>query len=244
MTPKFTHWMKTALEVLFPPICAGCQKILLSGNGNGGVCSACLATFIIPEAFTCPICRGRIPRLQQGLPFVGSLCHQKAQYILLACSNYEQPVAQNLIRQLKFERRASLADALGEIATLALGNTSSSADLLVPTPLSSQRLRERGFNQAELIASEISRRTGIVCDASSLKRNKHTDPQTHLKTWEERRNNLKNVFEVTEPKLLSGKNIILIDDVWTSGATMNDAARALREAGAKRIIGLALSRAH
>ncbi len=239
---NFTHWKETFLDALFPPICGFCRRYLPEHRG-GGICDQCLASFPLPDAFTCPQCRGRIPFGNNKLPAVATLCHPGAGYLLLACSFYDHPVAQSLIQQLKFERRTAIANALGEVAVRALTAASIGHNsLLVPIPLSPRRLRERGFNQAALIAKAITLQGAAPYSEQILRRVKSTVAQTGLKDWRQRADNLTQAFQVMDDSTLPGQLLVLVDDVWTSGATMNDAVRALREKGAGRIIGLVLSR--
>ena len=113
---------------------------------------------------------------------------------------------------------------------------------LIPMPLHSSREKERGFNQSELLAEIISKTFNLPLEKNILIRAKNTRAQAELTDWEERQANLQNAFTVANPENLKGKNIILVDDVYTSGATMSAAAETLRASGAKKIIGLVLAK--
>jgi len=113
---------------------------------------------------------------------------------------------------------------------------------LVPLPLHPSREKERGFNQSELLAEIISKTFNLPLEKNILIRAKNTRAQAELTDWEERQANLQNAFTVADPENLKGKNIILVDDVYTSGATMSAAAETLHKAGAKKIIGLVLAK--
>jgi len=117
------------------------------------------------------------------------------------------------------------------------------ADILIPIPLSKQRKLERGFNQAEVIAAAVSRSTTIRTDAASLVRKVHTP--IHRVGMDEKARDLsvRNAFAVVRPKLISGKNIILVDDVLTSGATVSHCTKLLKKHGAQRVTVFTLARA-
>ena len=116
-------------------------------------------------------------------------------------------------------------------------------DLIVPIPLSTLRRLERGFNQAESIATAFSRSTGIPVDAHSLTRKQHTPIHRIGMDQKARELTVKNAFEVVRPKLIGGKNILLIDDVLTSGATASSCAKILKKNGAVKINIFTLARA-
>ena len=116
------------------------------------------------------------------------------------------------------------------------------ADLIIPVPLHPKRLRWRGFNQSVLLARQVSREYAIPLDPFVVYRNKETPPQTQL-TEDERRKNVRGAFSLNDQKSVKGKRILLIDDVYTSGATVNECSRALKRGGAKEVYVLTLARA-
>ncbi len=158
-----------------------------------------------------------------------------------------------LILQLKFQHRERLAKKLGEL--LASVWLSSAAlrqvdmPVVVPVPLHRSRERERGFNQAELLAQELScrlrkewRGQGPRVEAQSLYRTRATAPQTGL-SLPARRENVRGVFSVASTEPIRGRAVVLVDDVMTTGATLSACATALKRAGALRVIALTLARA-
>ena len=192
-------------------------------------------------AFTCPVCRARLPIRAFGAP--ADRCHPDADYLLLAASSYNNPALRALIWQLKFKRRTSAADMLAKLLQKVLQTASVHLRdyICIPLPLHPGRQRSRGFNQAEMISNRIL--VGITVSHPILVRTRRTKPQTQTADRAERKKNLKNCFAVARPEAVAGKNILLIDDVWTSGATMNEASRVLKLAGARRIIGLVVAKA-
>ena len=116
-----------------------------------------------------------------------------------------------------------------------------SAEVLVPVPLHSKRLRERGYNQSALLATELGKLTGLPMVEDCLIRQVHNPPQARTATVEERQSNVADAF-VCRDDSLRDKQVIIIDDVSTSGATLNDCARALKAAGAAGVWGLTVAR--
>lgn len=112
--------------------------------------------------------------------------------------------------------------------------------LLVPIPLHPRRLRRRGFNQSELVAGYLGEKLGLTVAGNVLKRITHTWPQTAL-TADERVENIAHSFAAPSPKLIEGKTVILLDDVKTTGATLNEAASVLKEAGAWRVWAITIA---
>jgi predicted amidophosphoribosyltransferase len=114
-------------------------------------------------------------------------------------------------------------------------------DVVIPVPLHKDRLRERGFNQSLLLAREVARGPGLQVDYKSLKRTRPTKPQADLKT-EERRKNVRDAFEVKSPEGVRKKKVLLVDDVYTTGATVSECARVLKREKCKVFV-LTLARA-
>jgi ComF family protein len=114
-------------------------------------------------------------------------------------------------------------------------------DLTIPVPLHPKRLRWRGFNQAVILAREVGRLWEIPVDPFLLLRSRETPPQTELRE-DERRKNVRGAFTVNPRKSVQGKKLLLVDDVYTSGATVNECSRTLLRAGAKQVQVLTLTR--
>jgi len=133
-----------------------------------------------------------------------------------------------------------MAKPLGRLMISALPQ-GVDTDVIIPVPLHPTRLRAREFNQSLLLADQLSRHLARPVSATNLVRTAATDPQTTL-SRQERLRNLRNAFEIRRPPDLSGKRILLIDDVFTTGATLNECARSLRNAGAGPVFALTLAR--
>ncbi|MCD8081259.1 MAG: ComF family protein [Bacteroides sp.] len=205
------------LSLFFPPCCLVCGRVLV--ESERWVCVTChLGLPVVPSFYDLP---DRIESFLQGVvPLVSTrawLGYQKE-------SKYRQ-----LIFHLKYKGNQEAAESLGRWMAVAFQseNFFEGIDLLVPVPLHSRRYRQRGYNQSERIARGVSAVTGIPLIASLLRRTRHTPTQTRLDAdhrWE----NVKDGFELQEPQRAEGKHILLIDDVFTTGATVASCAMAFK----------------
>jgi ComF family protein len=146
------------------------------------------------------------------------------------------------IQQFKYQRQLSTGKRLAELAAMHCPLTEQHYDLIVPVPLHIERLRWRGFNQSLLLAQTIGRKNKSTVDPFLLERVRATTPQTQLNE-NERRTNVRGAFAVSVPEQLQGKTVLLIDDVYTSGSTVNECARVLRHNGAEVVDVFTLARA-
>lgn len=159
--------------------------------------------------------------------------HPPAFQRAIALYHYSPPV-DHFIRELKFHRQLGLARLLGERLASRLSSESARPDLIIPVPLHRNRLRERGYNQALEIARPLARVLGVPLDARCLIRKRATPPQAGL-SLAARRRNLKDAFVVKHPQAVHGRCVALVDDVMTTGSTVQFASRALRAAGAEEV---------
>ena len=223
------------LDFIFPPKCVGCKKNVESEEV---LCSECFASLKINQTLFCGKCRARLPNSVK-------ICHRDFPYILGAATNYDGEIIKNTIHALKFRSVKSVAQPLAEI----LIKYADSLDLsfknfsIIPIPLSRNRLRKRGFNQSELISKIFSENFGLALETDVLIRSKHTKPQSETRSLAERKENVTLCFAVNGGLNITNKNIILIDDVTTSGATLLEAAKILKSAGAKKIVALTVAKA-
>jgi ComF family protein len=226
------------LDILFPPLCLNCQKYLQ--NKNKFICDTCLAAIKFNNTLFCPVCRARLADNKR-------ICHYDSQYLLAAAGNYDDLVLQNLIHHFKYKSFKNLAPILAEIlikylSNLSLSMVKSQKSVVVPVPLHPRRERQRGFNQAKLIAGIVAKKFNWDL-FEGLKRIKNNKPQVGLRDSEARVKNMAGCFEIQNPERVKNKDILLVDDVFTSGATMNEAVKILKANGAKRIIALVIAKA-
>lgn len=223
------------LDVIFPLRCVGCKtsKTLL--------CSKCLGKIPLNQTLFCAVCNRRLAENKK-------ICHLKTVYILAAAGSYENLVLRELILTLKYRRLRSAAKILAEILNRYLKtlNLNFQKYEILPIPLHKIRQKERGFNQAELIAAALLAINPNLTKSNfrldCLKRIKNNQPQAQIKDRDQRRKNINGCFQIINAENIKNKNIILLDDVSTSGATLEEAAKALKKAGAKRIIGLVIAK--
>ncbi len=151
---------------------------------------------------------------------------------------------QEAIHRWKYEGKTYLTPFFAEWMAEGLNRywDPDAFDFLIPVPLHRQRLRERGFNQVLLLAKEISSRTGIPYRKTILQKKKSTIPQVTLSGLERERG-LREAFHVVNKQELAGKSVLLVDDVYTTGATVNECSKMLRRGGAKRVDVLTLAHA-
>ena len=211
------------------------QQCLLctAAASMSALCAACHAQLPWLPVARCPQC---------ALPtFEGSLCgtclsHPPRFDRVTAAFAYQWPLAA-LIHHYKYGGNLVLARPFAQALAAQIHDA---ADLIIPMPLAPRRLRERGFNQALEIARFVSQLTGIAITADACRRVRDSAPQAAL-PWSERRSNIRGAFVCDAD--LQGKRIAVIDDVLTTGATLNELARNLRQAGATQIQGWVVARA-
>ena len=149
-----------------------------------------------------------------------------------------------MIHEFKYRYKTRLRRPLATLAAPLLEEyvLNFRPDMLVPVPLHKQRLRSRGFNQAVLIGDLLSRRWHIPMERRALKRIRWTEPQVNLAAGE-RKENVKNAFEVRCPEKTAFRRVILVDDVFTTGSTVDECARVLKKAGAEKVGVITVARA-
>ena len=226
------------LDILFPPICLGCQSPLLETERDNRICQKCLGSIQIYSSFYCPKCKSRVPNEEKT-------CHKEIKFLLAPAADYQNRAVKNLIWFLKYHRWQSIIKVFEPIINNYLGilNYNFKDFVIIPIPLHSDRLKERGFNQSELIAKIFSQKTNTVLNINNLKRIRATENQAELKNIDERTKNVKSCFVLNNPSEVENKNIILVDDVFTTGSTMSEAVKILKQAGAKKLIAFVFAKA-
>lgn len=231
------------LTLIYPQACRICGKSV-EEKANGYVCRNCWrATRIFTGDETlCALCGALLSeKTFSGETFCrrcDNVFYDKARAVGL----YENALASSII-SLKNEPYAPAR--LQKLYISAFLNSSfSGITRLIPVPLSRQRLKRRGFNQSVLLAKILSNKTGILLDELSLKRSVHTVKHRAAMDKRARAETVENAFEVKRGRLISGKTILLIDDVLTSGATASACAKALKEKGAVKVYVLTVARAY
>jgi len=231
------------LDLLFPRLCLGCE-ISLSDNNESHVCSACLAGIKMKNDFACAFCNSPV--------VAGTTCpFCRADHFLdrlFVATSYENPLVQKIIKTMKYRFVRSLADDMAGLMArylerrFSLGfNIDRGSTVVVPVPLHRRRLNWRGFNQAEIIGNGISSYLKLNFQNLLVRIRNHV-PQAQISDRQSRIANATGISKCMEPELVQGKTILLVDDVATTGSTLDDCARALKAAGAKEVIGFVFAR--
>lgn len=228
------HVVQSALDLLFPPACAVCKK---SG-------------FVL-----CPSCLNSIPRIQSsfcthcgGVQMENGICMSCLYHPLhisgLRAAGMYQGALRSCIHALKYQGNTRLAEPLGLMLAQTYIAHALQADVLLPMPLHADRERERGYNQAQLLAEVCAKYVHIPVNTEIVLRHRATAAQVHLKAAE-RQQNVAGAFVCAQSfatGALVGRNIVIIDDVCTTGATLEACAAPLYAAGARAVWALVLAR--
>jgi ComF family protein len=205
------NWPEGLLDLLFPPRCEICKKM-----GKEILCSECMRQI-------------KFMRPQMGV----------------ICATAYVGIMREALHCLKFKKRKKLVNPLGVLLVNYLSALPNfdvrEIDLIVPIPLHPRRLRQRGFNQSQLLANAVSKYFGVP-EKESLLRIRDTKPPFDL-SRKERLLNIVGAFKVSNPSFVSNKRVLLVDDIYTTGATMTEGIKVLKAAGAKRIEILTMARA-
>jgi ComF family protein len=236
------YWRRAALDLFFPPACISCRRSI---EAHGALCPTCWSQVRFIER---PFCdRLGTPFATdlgaEGLLSPEAIAHPPVYTRARAVARFEDGPVRHLIHQLKYGDRLELALPLGRQMARAGRELLAEADFLVPIPLHRRRLIWRRFNQANALAEVISKVSKVPLDPFVLTRTKATPSQVGL-TRVQRADNMHGAFTVPEAEKIKieGRAILLIDDVLTSGATLNAAARMLLRAGAARVDALVFAR--
>lgn len=214
------------LNTLFPPHCIAC------GKADADFCSGC----------------------REKIPLLGNFSH----FGVFSLWEYAHPHVRNALLSLKYKNKrtiaADIAESLHDALLEQLTERSAFTDpvshiqtpytyMVIPIPLSKKRFKKRGYNQAELLAKELIRKNPLSfnLETSVLYKIKDTETQVSVSNRAKRLQNIRGSFAVKNPEIIHGKTIVLIDDVITTGATINEARRVLLDAGARSVYGVTIA---
>jgi len=206
------------IQLIFPQNCAGCEH-----------------PFRGAEKILCLKCQFNLPLSKTWIHQENIVCQKlQGRFSFEKASSFlyftKEGITQHLMHQLKYKGREDLAHLLGNLygESLAKCQWAKDIDCIIPVPIHKRKRQERGYNQSELIASGLSISTNVTLLKNELIKIKHTSSQTR-KTNKERIENVKEVFQVKNPETLIGKHILLVDDVITTGATLESCANTILE---------------
>lgn len=209
------------LDFFLPRFCPGCNKKLSSEEN--AVCDSCIHSILIADDERLKI------EFDKDFSTAKVITEFYSKYIFQA-----EATLQNIIHALKYGRKFKLGIFLGQILGEALIKRNWPVDLILPVPIHHLRKAERGYNQSDYIAKGISKSLKLPYSTRLISRTRHTESQTGLDK-NERALNVSNAFKVKRAKSVIGKNILLVDDVCTTGVTLQECGIVLRKAGAGKI---------
>ncbi len=232
---NFLHTVqKIILDSLFPIRCLGCGKF------DEWICTDCHSTLPILTEQHCPVCKKHITLNGEICPQCYTTKSNSFDGVFVA-SYYHDKLLKQTIHYYKYRFVHDLSEPLSLLLAQALQNsTLSTPDMIIPVPLHKRRYRWRGFNQSEKLARSLNLQIPIITDI--LLRVRYTIPQVKMRNKSNRKKNLINAFEIKNPTQIVGKNILLIDDIMTTGATFTECAKTLKLSGAKTVFCLVLAR--
>lgn len=233
-------WATAALDLVFPALCPVCEAPLGAGRRDP-LCGACWSAIPAPPSPACARCGSPLPALEPAVAAVCGACLvEPPPYAwALAAARYAGPLREAL-HAFKFHGRRALARPLAALIVERCGAAvPAGVDALVPVPLAAARERERGFNQATLLAERLAPALGLPVRARWLARARPTRPQSDLGA-DERRGNVRGAFSARPD--VAGRHVAIVDDVLTTGATVAECARALAGRGARAVGVLTVAR--
>jgi len=233
--------VQSVLDVVFPRYCAGCNNTV--DRPTGHLCWNCFSTLDHGAWVGCERCGLRLASPVHHA-FVCSACEvHPPSYDRARSAGRFSGVLREMVHQFKYDRATWLcSDLAGMLHGCVLAHYPvSELDCLLAVPLHPGKRRDRGYNQSELLASELARRLQRPCFPNILTRTRNTATQTRL-TAAQRRQNVHAAFEAREQGWIRNRTILLVDDVMTTGATLSAAASALKRAGAWRVWGVTVAR--
>lgn len=232
-----------AVATLYPSACRVCGDVIESWR-DGVACSACWLEVEQDAADFCAKCwapLARAPRAEAGAGRCGRCDHFAFDFVR-SCGPYRGAMREAVLRlkvapHLPARLRGALRRAFAELPD------SNLIESIIPTPLHPERLAERGFNQAEVVARELAELSGLRMDTTALIRVKKTERHRAGMGARERARSLEKAFHVRAPRLVEGRVALLVDDVMTTGSTADEIARAMLDGGARGVNVLTLARA-
>lgn len=231
------------MKLLYPatcPICDEVQEQLLTDDGIAEICPSCEKKLVRAAQPVCMKCGKPLERDRVRREYCADCMRHPHKFTQgRAVFVYQGAVVASMHR-LKYKNRRDYAAAYAKEAYRTQGEwiRRIAPDALIPVPLHKKRRRRRGYNQAELIARKLSEYTGIPMEKDLLLRRVNTRPQRQLEA-KERKNNLKNAFQMSK-KIVKLERVLLIDDIYTTGSTVDAAAEVLMSAGIKKVYVLCI----
>jgi ComF family protein len=232
---------RALLDLLFPPLCHVCRAFIPNA-GELLICAGCLNKITLLASPLCTVC-GTPFATEDGVDHTCGACLTHPPFHTCRSAAVLDGPLQELIHRFKYGGKVHLNQALGVLTAAALRTfgADAAADLILPVPLHRKRLRQRGYNQSQLIGEILAKKWQVPLEIGNLRRVRWTEPQTTLDA-RDRVSNVSGAFEVRDAVRLAGKRVLLVDDVLTTGSTMRACAEALREAGVAAVFAVTVAR--
>jgi ComF family protein len=232
---------RALLDLLFPPLCHIC-KAFIPEAGDLFICASCLEKITFLVTPLCSVC-GTPFGTENGLNHICGACLRNPSFPICRSATYFAGPVQELIHRFKYGHRVHLSQPLGLLTARALApfRAESAPELVVPVPLHRRRLRQRGYNQSQLLAEVLAKQWKLKLEVGNLRRIRWTEPQTSLDATD-RRDNVRGAFAVRDPRRLEGRRVLLVDDVFTTGSTIRACAGSLRDAGVAEVFVVTVAR--
>lgn len=220
-------------QILYPPRCATCDKILEENENFYGICQCCRAIIKPTVGSICMKC-GKL-LLDSSKEFCKD-CENKSHRFVQAKSifEYSGPMKEAMYR-FKYSNRRTMATGFARIGVMQHGDwiKGKNPRLIIPVPMYAKKENKRGYNQAELFGRALSIETGIPCDSSVIVRKRDTKPLKMLDPAQ-RKNNLRQAFKV-QKRFKRKADVLVVDDIFTTGATIDEVSSVLKDAGVNNI---------
>ena len=236
------------LDLIYPPRCPLCGAFLRDKGANSDrpgfpICLTCMDDFREVTHPCCSVCSRPFETWVEDDHPCEACLNKRPFYNKLIVPYLYDGDLMSAVHQFKYSKKDYLAKSLGPLLAIFAAEQLRGTDrfLVMPVPLHPKRLRQRGFNQSLLLAKHVATQLNAELDFLSLRRIRYTQPQTGLKK-DQRRKNVRKAFGLTDPKGVKGRTVILVDDVATTGNTLNECARVLRKAGAENVYCTVLAR--
>ena len=212
---RWAHWVEQALALIFPPRCAGCDRV---------------------DTHWCPDCQARLDAVALEVD-----AHPCPPLRAIAVTAQHAGLPQQMLWALKYQNGWRLAEPLGQRLNTRFAGLGWPVDLVVPVPIHAVRVGSRGYNQAQLLAEAFAHSTGLALRADALQRLHQTQSQVGLDR-QARLQNMQGAF-VADSQLVMHRHLLIVDDVFTTGATIAACAQAALDAGATAVYGLTVTAA-
>ncbi len=242
LTTIFTHASDSILSLVYPQCCQICEKSV-EKQFDGSICVECWQdTFAFTGNETlCHKCGAFLKKSPSNFEAFCRRCDDDFYDFAKSIGAYEKAFLTSILSLKRIPFTSRRLENL--LFHSFLSSKFEDANVIIPVPLSKKRLAQRGFNQAEILAKDLARKTGLIIDKTSVRRKVHTEKSRTGMDRKARLESVKNSFEIVSPRLIVGKKVLLIDDVFTSGATVSSCAKVLKKSGAEKVYVLTVARA-